>query len=227
MAAYQVYLPKRQGADPELLRAVGLGGILDQDATVNSCPIDRGGPDGGGGVLFFWGDTVPGVRLPSQEWTPAKEHGKLPAGRYWLGKEKNSPPHPAELLRENHLGGAPVTLDDGNEWIVPIAQRLPHRVTLDAEGKPVRAPKRQYEEFYRRAVGFYQQIMAFDVDSGAEVRLEGAWPFAVEALSMNYRVDAAVIDWLELLDEVNIVRLIGATFELGVMMEIQSQKKTA
>lgn len=227
MAGYQVYLPGQRGADPELLRAVGLGDILDENQGVDASPIDSKGPDGGGGVIFFFGDTIPGYRAGSQIWQPAKPAKDLAAGRFWLGIEANQRPTPSDLQRHVHFGGALVKLDDGNEWMVPIAQRLPHRLSIDENGNPVRVPKRKYEEFYRRTVGYYQSIVSFGNQSEQSVTFADAWPHAVEALTMNYRVNADVIDFLELLDDVNVITVVCATFEMGVLMEIEAQKKTA
>lgn len=234
MASYQVYIPGPYNADQQYLASVGLGDIIDPNLGATAEHVLQNGPDGKSGMLFYWDDperpeSSPrlGIHLDEQEWTPAKASGPLKAGRYWLGREKGNPVTPYDLMRKEHYGGGLVKLDDGYEWCVPIAQRLPCRLTLDEDGRPIKRVKRPYEDYYAKVVGFYRTILCLKDDPNAEFVLEGAWPFAVQALNMNYRVNAEIIDWLELLDELNIQALIAATFEMSAMMEIAAQKKTA
>lgn len=226
MAGYQIYIPGVRGADPEHLRRVGLAGILDPKLGIDSVDVLSNGPDGGWGVCFYWpGCPRFGVHKKHQEWSPAKPDGELPAGRFWMGRDNDAPVTPEALLRPDHLGGKSVQLDDGREWLIPVARSLPHRYGKDEQGRIARIVKHDYRSFYDRALHFYERFLALSV-GGEDITLTDAWGFAVEALSMNYRLDENIIDWLGLLTDDNIVLLIGATFEFTTICALDVQKKT-
>ncbi len=130
------------------------------------------------------------------------------------------------MLRRDNLGGLPVKLDDEQEWTIPVAKWLPRKYVIDElTGEPRLAVKPQYEEFYEQAERNYRVLM--QRVPGEDITVAGGWAFAERALSYNYRINADVMDWLGLVGEVSMLWLIGATFELTAMNEIDAQKKTA
>lgn len=222
MGALQVYLPGGRGCDPQQLVAVGLADLLDSEVGVSAVDVLQDGPDGGGGVCFFWGTTGYGVHLDSQSWIPAKPSGSLTAGRFWLGWPTGQQPGPSDLERPKGLGGLPVKLDDGNEWTIPVARQVPHKFALDAAGSPVRVVKTRYAQFWQDALGYYEMFQRIG-QGGGEITVAGGWSYAGQALAYNYRINADLIDALELISDECIVWLIGATLEIS---QIEAQKKT-
>jgi hypothetical protein len=132
---------------------------------------------------------------------------------------------PADLARNRQLPGLPVKLQDGQEWLIPIAKQLPHKIELDADGEPVRRILGRYAAFYAEAGKYYDLLRGYR--SGEPLTIAGAFAFAVEALALNYRINRDVADFLELFTEENILWTIGATFELSELDAIAAQKKKA
>jgi hypothetical protein len=230
--SYQIFIPGGRGCDVAQLRAVGLETILDPEFGPSEFDVTSG-PQGQCGACFAWLDTLhperdprrPGMHLDQQIWTPCKPRGGLAAGRFWLGRDKGRKIKPSDLARRTQQPGLPVKLDDGQEWLVPAAVRLPHRYALDAEGRESRQVVDRFREFYARAEHFYNVFLKIQVQPGVVV--EGGWPFAIEALALNYRVNADLVDWLGLFSEEALLWTIGATFELDPLRAIELQKKTA
>lgn len=236
MPSYQIYIPNARGASPDRLKEVGLD-VHDPQATVEAIEVFAHGPDSaqggsGRGLCFFWVDQehpeynpTPGVRPDMQEWTPAKATGGLQAGRFWIGREKGQPIEPESLLRKGYETATGVELLDGQTWFIPAVRRLPHRFALDERGVAVRRVDPKYGAFYQQSVRYYNQFLQHQV--GAEIEIAEAWPFAISALAMNYRVDANIVDWLGLLNDINILYVIGATFEWSTIQLVEAQKKKA
>lgn len=234
MPSYQIFIPDVRGASPQHLRDVGLGDVLDPDfgpTAIDAFGSD--GPDGRSGVVFYWHDAAdpatnpqkPGMHLDSQIWTPCKPRGNRQAGAFYFGRDKGELVKPADLARRRQLPSLPVTLDDGQRWLVPVATRLPHRHGLDDKGEPVRRVVSRYQAWYQKAEEFFNVFLNRKADE--LFHLEGGFLFAIECLQMNYRVNADVIDWLELFTDDNLIWTIAATFELDKLAAIEAQKKKA
>ena len=225
MSSYLVYIPGAISAKrtEAALEDVGLAEIIDKEFAADVC--DCRGPDGERGLLFRWQDQrrldlCPSINIQENHWTPAQADAQrgLPAKRFWLGRSKYKRVSPEALLRRRWHSGEDVLLDDGQAWTVPIARQLPHR-----HGMQGRVVKSQYRAFFDRAMEYQQR--ALDLRNGVDVVLAGGWRFGVEALAMNYRVNADVIDWLELVTDANIMWLVGATFEMCATDATDAQKK--
>lgn len=230
MAGPLIYIPAITGADPQHLVRVGLGSLLDPGVSLEGADVLAHGPDGGRGMVFRWCDSDHPERSPAlgvfkhQEWAPCKPTDGMEAGRFWMGKEVHNPPKPDDLLRGTNYGGLPVKLA-GHLWMVPVARQLKHSWGLDEFGIPCRRINRRYQAFYDKAMANFETFKGFK--DGNSITIVGGWPFAIEALSLNYRVDHNLVDWLELFDsDEDLMWTVGATFEFSHYLAIESQKKT-
>jgi hypothetical protein len=240
---YQIYIPNVTGPLVDHLVAAGLGDILDPNNPPAGTLAPQG-PDGASGMVFYWSPPPrpPGYRPEQQVWTACKARKDLHAGRVWLGRSGGQksevgdqksdlrPPisdlDPASIARRTQLPGIPVRLADGQEWLVPTALRLPKRWTLgdDGEGKP--AVQDRYRAFYSRCETMFNWFRNYSPGEH-DVTIPGGFSLAVEALSLNYRLNADLIDWLGLFTDAALVAVLGATFEWETLKEIEHQKKTA
>lgn len=233
MASFLVYIPGVTGASLDHLSRVGLGGLLDPHVSPDSCDMLRHAPDKGQGVVFYWIDHQNPANTPFHlgnhpdiDWSPAKPKGELLAGRFWLGLCNGQRVTPDALERSGNLGGASVLLEDGNRWLVPVAKALPKKYEIDKEtGAPVLAVYTRYQTYYDLS---YRNYLAMArQETTATVSVTGAWDFAEMALGFNYRINADVIDWLGLLGDLSMIRLMIGSYDADVMEAIEAQKKTA
>jgi hypothetical protein len=221
---YQIYLPGCRGASPDHLRNVGLEPLLDDGTSLSSIDV-VGGPDRGRGTIFYFGDHPrPGYFAKEQSWSPCKPNGTLPAKRFWLGYAHGAKPRPTDLMRRSSLGGEEVLLADGNAWRIPAPAKLPHTYALDSQGRPVRKTKSAYQEWVDRAFSLGDRIMEWRRGGKPDLSIAGTFSFMVATLAMNYRVNADVVDWLGLLDDVSFARIIDAVFELGALEQLEKKK---
>jgi hypothetical protein len=235
MPSYLIYIPGARGADPAQLDKVGLE-IPDMHDGASSVDVTAG-PDGGRGVLFHWPNAaepecnpLPGYFPDLQEWTPAKPRGgQLAAGRFWLGREKDKPVEPESLLRKKILKGTPLTLLDGQEWLIPAAPLMPQTVGEDENGLPVLRTDNRYQPYWEQVVAYYEYFLylkdRFEAGVAEDLHIRQAWPFSIQTLQWNYRVDRAIVDWLGLLNQENIVSLILRTFEGDQIRLAEALKK--
>lgn len=106
MPHFVYYTPTPGRPDP---RALGVGHALER---APAFVLDAHGPDGGRGVLFGAAGDGLGYAPDRQTWARVGE-------RCWVGMERESPPEPADLVRQRTVDGRRFVLADGREWLVP------------------------------------------------------------------------------------------------------------
>lgn len=230
MAGLLIYIPGRHGQNPEMLRDVGLGALLTSDDSGPSfAAVINNGPDGGAGALAFW-DALSQDRVPrptinkeSQVWQAAKPCGDLQAGRFWLGYEKSRPPTPECLSRRHQHPGEAVTLNDGNEWLIPVARQLPRVLGLDESGNVGSRVDDSYREFFEQAYAIFD---LFDLtgDGNATLPHKDGYEFASLALSINYRVNRDVCDFLGLIGTKSLFDIPKVVCELEKLLPVLEKK---
>lgn len=249
MAHYLIYVPSVQGANDKHLLDRGLGDLC-RDRGPDWIDVTRG-PDGGRGMLCTWRTMEPDVdpafeiNLDRQVWVkgPGNEEAGIVHGSYWIGHETDRPPTPLNLARPTQHPGRMVMLKDGFPWLIPEAMQLPHLVGLDPEtGAVTLRHTREFEAFCRQSedfayvmcqqIGLLEQLQKARPNTPAreisiDFPLKDAWSFATTALSLNYRVCPAIVDYLGLFTRHEIVAVVAATISLPDILEVRDdQKKT-
>jgi hypothetical protein len=223
-----VYVPNSPETSPlETLKRVGLYELHDEGPACVGAAVNGHGPDGGGGALFGWpgiGEVL-AMNLERQEWHALKPHGDLPGGRAWIGWDKSKPPTPETLARKRQLSGEILRLEDGNEWLVPIASQLPKRIGIDeATGRIAGVVAPKYREFFDLAWG----VMAKFMDRGdgkIAIEWEEGFPAAVRILAMNYRLTRDLADVLGIIGDQLIWKIPATCCEAVAMADLVQKKR--
>lgn len=230
MAGFLIYLPGERGSHPDVLRKVGLGELLaPDDAGPMFFDVIAGGPDGstGKGVLWEHDDAsrrpARTINLETQEWHPAKACGDLPAGRFWLGRERSRPVRPEDLERKVMHPGADVILEDRQAWHVPIARQLPRVLGLTDDGQVGGRVKDAYRDFYHAAWSIFD-LFGLTPEGMAIVPEREGYEFCAQALSINYRVNRDVCDFLGLIGTAALVAIPKAVIEMEELIEWLEKK---
>lgn len=236
MAGLLVYLPGSTGNNgAEELKRVGLSDLLDPSVSPIPTPILTGGPDGGGGRLItFDAIGLPGtpnnVDMATQVWREAPPDGDLPKGRYWLGFVEGQRPTPEELQRAKLADGDALTLCDGRQWVVPIAELLPKRLTIDPNtGNEVREVAEKHRAFSNWANTLYEYFLsdgfAAMLDKDLVVTIPDGLAGVAMALSKNYRITRDAIDLLELIGEYEVFEVAKIATGMSATLRAIDQKK--
>lgn len=145
------------------------------------------------------------------------------SGVEWrVGYETAAPPGPDELAWPEQVDGHYVRLNDGNDWLIPVARqypagsRLPNKYVLGPNGEWCTEVLPQYIALSRRAERTWQMLL---VEMGQETPPKDYVPLdeaelmalALEALAINYRVSAA---------EVSALGLMGSHNRAGVLQAL-------
>ncbi len=229
MAGYFIYLPGRNQQSPDHLSAVGLAELqTDDKPSQHQIGI---GPDGGSGTLLWWERPDRIDRVPIRKCYDAETQTwhKRRRGAVWYGWEIDNPPGPLCVERRTPLPGFPVVLGDGYEWIVPSVQQLPAVLGIDDDGKLTREVVAAYQGYYRQA---WEALNWFDAAySSGDVLFDDAFRFAVQALSINYRVNADLCTLLGLLRTDNVLNVVAAAVErealLNTLARIKKKQQSA
>lgn len=215
----------------ELLVKVGLGFLAKE--SVSWTDIAAAGPDGGQGLVYTINSNDQELRIDSPtniegcDWQPAwiDEANGLPAGRYWLGRVRGKPVPPASLARSRQFPGENLTLADGNEWLIPIARRLPMNHGLDAQGRFSRVPKPEHCDYFEQAERMLAEVFTAVESDQDRVSIQDANSFAVKAIAKNYLVNRDVVAWLGLLDDECLGRITQIAIDLKNIIQYVREKK--
>jgi hypothetical protein len=243
---YYLYFPGATGITDEHLARCGLEDLArGQSPTWFEPPR---GPDGKRGMACTWlrgnGDDPPLGIVESQKWTPCRPAaipgGKLEAGAYWVGVDRERPVRPEDIERAEPFAGHRVPLDDDQIWTVPIARRLPHCHGLDDRGAYCRQIHPRFAAFWQRSESFAAELLTVVRQLTLMATRKGAKPtdtlnaqfdmaetfdFAVEALAMNYRLNAELVTTLGLLDDCGLLDVVKAVVDLPTLIGAEREKK--
>lgn len=157
------------------------------------------------GQLVYWirpGQTTWGFDPPSQIWIPAAALGDQPCGRYWIGFDRRRPPTPAELARPYLQPGVEVTLNDGQQWLLPKASQLPKDLILADDGTWRNQLQRKFWSFVLESQHWLQVLAK--LQPGDPYDFAALAEFLRKALAINYRMLPEVISHLRLFTTENV-----------------------
>ena len=235
---YLLYFPGHTGITNEHLARAGLADLARDRAPEWFEPAGRG-PDGGRGVYCTWrnGDAATDPPLDfhdGQQWQPVE------GASYWIGFDRERPPRPEDLERKAPIAGYGVTLLDNRTWCVPSVSCLGQVARLKG-GRWITEVKPELAAFAERCGQYAGPIFAaadqLDLlqrlapgKAPAEIKTDFTFDetvaFAVEALALNYRLNAAVADRLAIFDEENLGLIVKAAIDLPKIIEVGTQKKS-
>ena len=238
---YCIFIPGVRGYSDDHLRKVGLDTLAD-------CGIEWSetiGPNNQPGMMGTWRQHSPEIINPPSD-AQAIPKWRSFNDAYWIGWDPDRPPMPVELARKEQFTANPVILGDGNIWMIPVAQRLPHKHRLSPDGIGwVRRISRQYEEFYEQAqrhmLSIFRDLDILDIAQGARlsenlsqeelkathtIHLTECDRFCADALAINYRMHMSVIDVLDLFDDQSVVRTVLAVIDMQDILAVRDEKKS-
>lgn len=225
------YLPQISAhqVTPGLLAGRGLAGPL-KDCLGERVFGDRvsrhnvvRGPDGSSGVILFappfGGGEIdrPGYHPEHQEWTQVLGADGV---SYWLGRDREQPPSPEGLRREDQLDGYEQVLGDGRAWLCPTIRR--------AWVVP-RVPQsygRHNGRFERRVLPEYEDVWKQSAGWLAERLTDEEWfDASVTCLGLNYRLGAEEITALGLLNDRTMQAVMESALDEPWFREAQQDPK--
>jgi len=235
MSRFLYYLPEI--ADPtDALQVAHLATVIPRHRLEHR-KCERG-PDTASGLMIastiHTDSATLGYYPDKQTWQRCQE------GAFWLGWYTDHPPGPSDLARERQIDGHWVRLADGQRWLVPVARRfpvgtaLPQVLYLSETGELIGDVEPAYVGFGQRAETLWEQFMAYHTGelTEDEVSIRDFWDFAVEALSLNYRVGQWEVSALRLLSTNLLHEVCGAIIDVPTLLKVaeaqtRAEKKTA
>lgn len=226
----------------EIMRKHGLGYLLDGDRRTD---IEwRGttqGPPGsttGGTVFRLWPagadqttqETL-GLHLDSQDWASEDNGSGAYAGR-WRGK----PVCPSDLARPAMVHGHMVDLEDGQEWMIPLARVFPQGTMLPKilyrsnDGTMMGKVRREYLSLCITADEVFRSLMDASREGEQGLIDMGKLLDAVTmALGVNYRLSSYEVGFLEILGTQSIIDAAWALVDRPAIEKAiaDMEKKTA
>lgn len=244
MANFLLFVPGVAGADPEILRRIGLGDLL-VDGGVSFADCQRG-PSGRAGVLC-WMDSrhrplennLPIRYRPEElEWTASVEDDGRPAGRFWIGIDPARLPDHDALIRRRPYPGFSLGDAAGRLWTIPDSTRavtVPRRRAsgkIEWEDSPDLEPYveacRDVRENMVRELAIEELLPQIvesptpddvidtlvNADDPRVITVTEGADIVYRGLRLNYRLTDELIDMLGILDSQVLVR--GICLAIGL-----------
>lgn len=174
------------------------------------------GPGGQDGMVYSDGNGRTGYYPDNQKWTKVND--------WWLGVSREKI-NPDTLLRDEVVDGHFVKLEDGNEWLIPVARvfpigtNLPESLVLGPDGQLVKEILPRFAAFTQKA----DEVFEFFRKEKGLLQTE-AWEIAVEALAINYHVGRQEVSALRLLTTANIAKIMQAIIDMPTAMAAEKKK---
>ncbi len=233
MSGFLYYLPGPvEGVSIQDVRKAGLGYAFDSKGC--ACPgVLNNSPDGGQGVMAADPERVEKIGCYADQ----QVSRKIPGSNAYAVLYKDSKPGPDDLARKEQLGGHWVTLNDGNEWLIPVARgaveddgaiawtfQVPQRSILNDNGDFERGDVvDQFVPLWDLATKWFDVRMNALLESDGDViefSFDGLLKSAVEALACNYVLDAVECDMIGILTEENAVAILDALIDMPTRTEL-------
>lgn len=228
MASFLYFIPNKQAVTLDDLTAAGITAI-ESLQSVGFCNTERG-PSGGAGVVFAVEPVSPKGKLPKighyqnrQQWISCF------GGQFWLGFETDNQPTPDDLQKAEMIAGHAITLEDGQEWTIPVARafgrgsQLPQALILGDDGQLVVESLPKFAELSQQA----ERVFDAFLNDGEDLTLQDCWNIAVLALQQNYRVSGWELSALRALNTDNVQTVLGHLIDMPtILAAAQEQKKS-
>jgi hypothetical protein len=167
---------------------------------------------------------IPSYSLEKQTWQKI--------GNQWIGYQTDLKPGPESLRRTNKFQGYEVELGDNRIWCAPVLRafdqsaggwsaRIPLSWGLGANGELEAKPVEKYRELWEASL----KIVA-TVGGGGDATFLDCFEWAVNCVSVNYRVGAAESSILGLFDDDTIRDVLHSAVDIP-MVEMYTEKDGA
>lgn len=225
---YQIFIPGLAVSNPDRLKDYGLEDLLrhgNPDMWQGQLEVVQKG-----GTFCSWGN-APKTALSEWRWERC--------GTWFMGIDPGNPPTPFDLRAKQVYSGFDITLNDGHIWHIPHYQRVEHSFQIDENGEVVRAPAPHFREFTRRCemmmeTLFYAIDMVELIEENGKMRpaeeykkitIKDGLHLAVEAISLNYRINAQIAVMLDLLTDQTVQTVLVNIVEMPEILREKSIKK--
>lgn len=208
---FQYFFPNRRKITLDQLLELGLGYVFEPE-TAAQCktpfeprPVSNGPGGQHGLVVSLSGDWL-GFHQDLQEWKQELDTD------YWVGMwtAADKRPTPETLARQNLITGQWLRLEDGHDWLIPMARHwvefddtiiyqrtLPTRLTRTEQGHWRSGDvKPRYRELWRLATEFLTALT-----EGTLADFTEQDNLVMECFRTNYRVSAIELDLLGIYDD--------------------------
>lgn len=237
MAGQLYFISKAQSISDEDINKAGLRPVFGK-ASFSFRPTNSG-PGKQSGSIVVITPAHPEAKTPQVGYFPAQQDWQeADKGKFWVGKEKDNPPRPIDLQRTELIDGHYTKLEDGQDWLVPVARvfpqgtMLPQSLILGPNGELVKEILPRYAKLGQRAekvwLEFKRQMGTLtEGETSESMDLKTQWDIAIEALSINYRLGPWEVSFLNLLTTENISRILSALVDIPSLVKVAKAQQEA
>lgn len=218
MSAFLYFIESQAVMNEAYLKVLGFEDMYGKDlSSFTRCGANKG-PGGAGGSVISMPHKLSKSKQPKAGYYPENQKWvKHPEKNYWIGIEKGNTPKPRDLESKELIAGYPQELEDGNEWIIPMARSiegsiLPEVMALGPKGEMVRNVIPQFIEFSKKAERAWDMLVQDDDEKTNILKSilqdDEAIDIGIDAICLNYNLDKIHVLLLEIISTRNIKRIL-------------------
>jgi hypothetical protein len=220
MSGFFYFLEDTNQADTEAIESAGLSDRLPI-GHIEQRPVSQG-PSGKSGVVLAYSGVVL-YQPETQKWRDC--------GGYWLGYDKEKPPMPKDILREDALAGHLCKLGDGENWLIPICRAIQTGAFFEKGIQFALSESGEWEErirpeFTKLCKDIEVLYSAFSAQYfGQEITVDDGENFnqfdaCERALALNYRISKWEIDALSLFTQEALTLIAQAMIDVPTILDV-------
>lgn len=222
------------------LQQIGLGYAFDSSPSITHAGA---GPLGAAKGVYVANSRIipsPDVTRDNYTWR------RIPwADGPLVGLHKTKPYGPKQLARKEVLTGHPVELNDGNQWLIPIARRfdeaavafvpsVPAQLDIDEDGNWTdRGVNEKHKDLWEGAIRFFDEFttsLSGEDDEGGVYLQSEFFDDASKAIESNYLVSKIEIAMMGLLTDHlagEVMRVVSGLVEFAAYAQKKSEADSA
>jgi hypothetical protein len=221
------FIPGQSDARRESLEGRGMGHVFDAAPfPFGFVEVSRGPGDVAGLLVAVGSGKGLHGACESHTWHEG------PGGALWVGIEGDI--EPDGLQRREVIDGHLVTLEDGNQWLIPVARSVvrgpafPSALILGPKGEVVRETLPRFREISVIAERVERMFFAqTEGDDSHDMDLDEGFAVAVAALAINYRIGPVEASALRLISDDSVRYILRALVDVPTMVEVTEARDDA
>lgn len=186
------------------------------------------GPDNGDGCVIgvqaqVATDQIPHYNRDAQTW---RKFTDTAGGVHWIGYQTDMKPGPESLRRASQFTGYETELGDGKVWIAPTIRayqaaesvwqsRLPMAWGIGDDMQPTAEPLERFKAAWEMSASIWAAVFG-----GAGAKFTDCFAWAVDSLSLNYRVGPAEASILGLMTDDTMLSVLHAAVDEPLVTEV-------
>lgn len=215
---FMIFVPYQGNSRPKL-DEIGLYDFIGGESVeISNSPTQTTG------TLWGWRKHTDPVQCRNLVFDPNRQEWVESADkRYWVGFWKGHKVYPEDLQKQQEITGLPVTLQDGCQWVVPVANDLPRVVMFNGDEAPVeRRLDGVFNELWDESCRIANLLKPYIDSEAPDMKYDERFAFyALALLRWHYRILPEVVNHYSLFSDASVAEITAKSLHKHELLETE------